>query len=148
MASITLTNAALTPSTVTVYCSSVSYSIRKNNYVQPIENGTNMAYVQTNSFDNPMITLNNVIITNTTNTLSMSNVLELLSHQYDGSNPILLDLDYGKKGVTYGLPKWTPTGIYQTAVSVILDSANFNISAQDSKEGYMPIGTITFVQTR
>ena len=152
-ATVTITSSNLTGTTVRLLCSSVTLGVKKNISNKPIENGTELAEIQTQSFNNPTYTINSLKITNATGTFSTINLLELMALKYSGTNAPTLTITYGYTDPVRGyseqtLPHWTSSGIVTTAIPVILDTGNVNIDVKDSKEGYMPIGSLTFIQTK
>lgn len=101
MAEIRLLCSAFSTGTSKVLKGTVAtVGLRKNNFTRAIENGTDKAIVATNSYENPIYTLNNIQLIGTTKTsdsipLTYQNILEMLSLQNSGSTPILLKISYG-----------------------------------------------------
>ena len=106
----------------------------------------NQAYVQTQSFENLKYVVNGIRFTNELNTLTWNDVLTLYEAKYNGSNAITLNIgyaDYSTGNITYvnGLAA-------STDIDVILETATLPISVSDSKDGRLPVGSLTFVETR
>jgi hypothetical protein len=123
--------------------------LRKNNYTQAIENGTNKAIVATNSYENPIYTLNNIQLISTSQLsdttrvpITYANILELMRLQYDTTNAPTLKITYGASTV---VPQVTGTA---GPIPVILESANITFDTNDSKDAYLPVASLTFVETR
>jgi len=159
---ITITSSALTGSPIRILCSGVTVGIKKNNTTKPIENGTDIAEVQTQSFNNPTYSIQGLMLADalssaeklkiepTKTLMTYSHLLELMALAYDGTNAPTLTITYGRadsnRSVTSAtLPQWDKTA---GPIPVILDQANVNIDTKDSLEGYFPMGSITFVETR
>lgn len=151
MVTITLTSSDLSPSVVRILASSISVGMKKNNTTFPIENGTNLAEVETNSFNNPTYSIQGVKLTGEANSLTYNHVLTLLAHDFNGTNAPTLTITYGRGSNTtlshlkYVSGDLTPTS---EAIPVILESANFNFDAKDSVGAYQPQGSLTFIETR
>lgn len=148
MAVITLTSSALTGSPVRVLCSSVTVGLKKNLSNKPIENGTNLAEINTLSFNNPTYTLNNVKITGASGTLTFKNMLELLKLNYDGTNAPTLTITYGPSTTLEHMEADNNLAITAEAIPVILDAGSIVISAEDSRNGYLPMASLTFIETK
>jgi hypothetical protein len=151
MVSLTLTSSDLTPSVVRILANTVNVGIKKNNTTQPIENGINLAEVETQSVNNPTYSIQGVSITGETGTLTYDHVLKLSALHFNGTNAPRLTLTYGKPtAVTLSHLKYVTGNLTPTSESipVILESANFNFSAKDTASGYIPQGSLTFVETR
>jgi hypothetical protein len=128
---------------------SVTVGLRKNNYTQPIENGTNKAIVATNSYDNPIYTLSNIQLVSTADLsdttkvpITYQNILELVRMQYDNTNAPLLQITYGTSTI---VPQVSGTA---GPIPVILESANITFDASDSQNAYLPVASLVFVETR
>jgi hypothetical protein len=151
MVTLTLTSSDLTPSVVRILANSVSVSLKKNNSSPPIENGTDLAEVQTHSLNNPVYAIQGVKITGEANTLTYDHILRLASWDFNGTNAPRLTISYGKGSNTslshlkYVSGDLTPT---TESIPVILESANINFDAKDSVGAYQPQGSLTFVETR
>ncbi len=132
-----------TTATRLVSAQSITASGKKNNSVQPLENGTALARVQTQSYDNPRYTMSGVVI-NLANTSSIqySDILELYTMRYDGTNPAKLRVTYNTTS------QLTDTDGTTTDIPVILESYTWPIDMGDSRDGYRPTVTLNFVGTR
>jgi hypothetical protein len=141
--SITLTSTAFSgASTRKVYASALRVSHKKNNTVAPLENGTAAAYVQTNSYENPRYVLDNVMLQSDTGYLTYTDVLTLLRTKYGVTNAPTITIAYGTASTLVGVDGTT------TAIKVILDSADFSFDTRDSKDARLPVGTLTFIETK
>lgn len=154
MVTVTLTTSDLTPSVVRILANSVNIGMKKNTSATPIENGTKMAEVQTQSFDNLTYSIQGVKFTGEAGTLTYDHLLKLLYLSFNSTNAPRLTVLYGKNsGTTLSHmvvssavpPVMTPTA---ESIPVILQSANVNIDAKDSVGGYQPQGSLSFVETR
>ena len=112
-------------------------------------NGT-QAEVQTESVENLKYVVNGVYFTNESGVLTYPMLLELYRRRYGGSGvtgadqAIVLTATYGRPGSTSNLVSFDGT---TTDIDVILESFTFIIDMKDTKDGYIPSCTITFVET-
>ncbi len=143
MPAITLTSTAFSgSSTRTVLASAVSVGLRKNITVQAPENGDNLGYVQTQSYENPRYAIRGVHFTGASGTLTYADVLNLIKLKYGDVAAPTLTVTYGTTSTLVGSDGTS------TAIKVILESCDFPIDVSDSKNGYMPVATLNFVETR
>lgn len=152
MAEIRLLCSAFSTGTSKVLMGTVAtVGLRKNNFTKAIENGTDKAIVSTNSYNNPIYTINNIQLISTSQLsdttrvpLTYENILEMLDLQYDETipNPVYLKITYGTSSI---LPQVDATA---GPIPVILETANVTFDASDSKNAYIPIASLTFVETR
>lgn len=132
-----------TSATRIVYPTSITIGGRKNVLRQPLENGTALARVQTQSYENPTYSLNGVVVDlSNTNSIQYKDVLSLYTMKYDGTNAPVLRAKYNTNNSI------TDTDTTTTDVPIILESYNFPIDMRDSKDGYRPTATLNFVGTR
>ena len=141
MSSITLTHEDINSGNpVTVKGARLTISGKKNNVSNPRANGDAMVEVQTQSYENFKYTLNGIHYTGASGILSWDDVITLYKVKYDGTNPITLNVTYGSSTILNGLSE-------STDITVVLDSLSLPIDQTDTRDGYMPIGSLTFVET-
>ena len=128
-------------SAIIVKGTSVTPGGKKNIDVSPSANIEGPVKVQTQSFENLNFQIQGVHYTGEAGTLTWANVLTLYRHKFDNSNPAYLEVTYGDTKQLTGSDGVT------TKIPVILESFNFPISTKDSKNGYMPVGSLTFKET-
>ena len=136
MASITLQQGA---TTYTVGADRVTASNKRNIDAEPNANCDGPVEVQTMAYENMKFSVQGIHFTSEY-TLTQSVLNSMLTTKYDGTNPLYLTVVYGDSDPLYGT-----TGL--TTIPVVLESYTFNASTKDSKNAYMPIGTITLVET-
>jgi hypothetical protein len=100
--------------------------------------------------------VNGIMFTGQTNTLTYPMLLTLLKHKYGGASatganaPIIMTLTYGSPtsgkytGATQNLVGFDGT---TTSIRVVISNFNFPIDVTDSKEGYLPIASMTLLET-
>lgn len=121
-----------------IYASSIQVSFKNNNTSKPNANGGSATTVQTQSFDNPMYSLQGVLINNDSGTLTYAKLLEAAKYR-SATNPLLLLVNYGTDLVA--------SDGTSTAIPVVVNSYNFPLTT-DKSEGYNVGGvTITFMET-
>lgn len=142
MVSVLLTNTAINSGNpVTVYCDVITISGDKNNNKTANANGESMSEIHTQSYENPKYVMSGIHFTGTSGTLSFDDVLTLYTQRYNGSNATVLNVTYGDNVVLSGLSG-------SSDIDVIMDDFSLPISARDSKDGKLPIGRITFTETK
>ena len=137
-----LTLAHSTIGTVDVFANSVTVSGKKNNIVKPRVNGDDLAYVQTQSYENLKYIISGVNFTGVAGSFAYTDLLELYKVKYDGTNPIIMRVVYGNNITLPNLSEAT-TGIY-----VMLDDFSFPIDVTATKDGYIPKASLTFTETK
>jgi hypothetical protein len=150
--SLTLTHPSINSGVaVAVKCTTCTVSGKKNNVRNPDANSvTSQVEVQTQSTENLKIVLSGVHFTGTANTLTYAHLLTLYRLRYGGSGAVAseqaatLNVTYGKPGSTTTLTGFD--GV-TTSIKVLLDDFSFPINMTETKDGYMPIGTITLIET-
>lgn len=128
--------------TYTVNNTGVTVGGKTNLYNKPDTNGTTVVEVQTQGFNNPTYVLQGVHFTGKAGTLTYPALLNMYKHRYTGSNPIYLLVSYGASD------NLVASDGVSTSIPVVLDSFNFPINTQDTRDGYMPVGSINFVETK
>lgn len=129
-----------------VYCNNISIGWKNNNSGKPYVNNTTPYSVQTNTFDNPIYTVQGVQLVGSSGSLTYAALLTMSKVQYTGSNPIYLKFYTGVDGVLTQVPDSTGT-TGTDGIKVILDSWNMNVVHNDSAEGKIPTVTLTFRET-
>jgi len=148
---IILKCAALTePTEVRIVAQKTVVAGKKNNNAEPNVAKNEMVEVQTQSFDNPKYTINNVYIINSDTldtTISYEQFLELLQLEYDGTEDteIILNVNYPNYDRTELIALPSLTG--STDIKVVLDTYSVSLDAGDSKDAYLPIGSLVFTET-
>lgn len=145
VASVTISSSALSPTTKTILCNTVTAGVKRDVIASPNANPTNLAYVQTQGVENPAYTVQGVLFTGASGTLTYADMLTLIKLNYSGSNAPVLTVTYGIGSSTQVLANFAGS---TTGISVILKDFNFPISVTDSRGGYMPVATLNFVETR
>jgi len=141
-ASVTISSSALSPTTKTILCSQVNVGATRDVVAAPNANPTNLAYAHTQGLENPVISLQGVLFNGASGVLTYADLVTLLKINYNGSNAPTLSITYGTS------TQLTSVGGGSTSIPVILKSFNFPISTTDSRQGYMPVATLNFVETR
>lgn len=135
-----------------VKANSITPSGNKQLAEKPNANVGGPVKVHTGSFENIDFNISGVhfvhpSLSTPTNVLTWSDVLTLYRHQYDDTNPVYLNVVYG-----YGTNQTTLTtidsaGSTLTNIKCVLKNFSYPIDVTDSKEGYMPKGSLNFVET-
>lgn len=125
-----------------VRCNSVTTGWKNTNSGKPAVNSSTPYVKQTGSFDNPIYTISNIMLTGEEGTLTYPALLTMAKNQYIGTNPIYLKFYDG----TTQVPDSTgTTGTY--GIKVVLDSFNKNNNHLESKEATIPTLSITLSET-
>ena len=142
---VSLTHTAINSGdSVRVLCNKVTASGTKNNIATPNATGTDLVQVQTQSFENPVYKMDGIHYKNESGILTYADVLTLYKSQYNGSNAITLNVTYGGDSPVSLV---SASDTVSTDISVILKSFNLPIDVTNSKDSYMPVGTLTFQET-
>ena len=127
-------------------CSGVTLSGKKNLDDTPDVNVSTVTEVQTLTFENLKITLNNVKFPVTTGALADATLFHYLDlytmykHSYNGSNPYILNIKI--RGHDFlGL-----NGVKD--IKVVLEDFSLPLDATDSRDGYMITGSMSLVETK
>jgi hypothetical protein len=130
---------------IPVLCTSVNVSGKKSLELSPSANVEGPVKIQTQSQENLIYAIKGVHFpVNTPTVFTWQNLLELYRHKFDNTNPAYLEVTYGTFG---GATNLTGQNYVLTKIPVILDSFNFPIDVGDSRDGYMPVGSITLKET-
>jgi hypothetical protein len=151
-ATITLTHPSINGgAAVHILCDRITVSGKKTVIANPNSNSTDeLVEVQTQSVENLSYSVAGIHYTGASGTLTYGDVLILLRHKYGGAAATganaqaLLTVTYGQAGSTTNLIGFDGS---TTSIPVVLKDFNFPIDTRDSKEGYMPIGSLTFLET-
>jgi hypothetical protein len=137
---VTLTQTSINSgSAIRVLCDAVRVGWKNNVIVEPSANGTAVVEAQTQGFENPTYVLSGVHFTSIG--LTYAQLLSLAKIKYTGSNPITLSVTYGNGTSLVGSDGTS------TSIKVAIKDFSFPIDVTDSKNGVMPIGSITLVET-
>lgn len=136
-----------------VLCQGVLIGWTNNTVSKPNANGTSVSEIQTQSFENPLYTLRNVELLESSSLygsamLTYPVLISMLKNKYDGTNGILLSVNYGasssKKlvrsdGVTEDIPvvikSFSPTiGLDKTydGSATTYNMTGFNLVLQET----------------
>ncbi len=131
--------------TFRVLCNKITVSGKKNIDVNPYTNSDGPVEGQTLSYENLSYTLQGVHYINEVGTLTWQALMVMYKQNYDsnstGANgPIIMNVTYGDGIMLYGTEG-------STDIKVLVSSFNLPIDVTDSKEGYLPIGSITLKET-
>jgi hypothetical protein len=126
---------------VTVLGGSVTYSGKKNNSAEPTANGNDIVEVQTQSYDNPLINISNIKLHDTTY-LNINDIHTLYKARYDGTDPITLKIAYDTTD------KIVPGMLTDTSILVILETFSIVLDARNSDKAYMPVASLSFIETK
>jgi len=143
---------------VRIMCNNVSVSGKKNNIVKPNANLGVFAEVQTQSVENLKYTISGIDFVPYTVSLTDENNVAINPFTYNHMITLykvkfagLDDATYpqAKLNVIYGnaINLVAGSDLSTTDIPVVLETPGFNISAQNTDKGYMPNGSITFVET-
>lgn len=141
VATITISDSALTPTSKIIKCNGITVSGSKNIDMTPNSNiSTGPVEAQTQSFENLTYAISGVHYTDESGVLTWDDVLILYKKKYDGTNYSILNVSYGNSTSLKGLSG-------STDIKVLLRVPSLPISATDTRDGYLPIGSLTFVET-
>lgn len=127
---------------INISSNNVTVGGKKNNIASPNANlNGSIVEVQTQSIENLTYNIPNVHFTGSSTVLSYADVLTLYRATFDGTNPAYLKVVYGTATSLVGVDGTT------VEIPVILQSFSFPVNVKDSRDGYMPIGNLTFIET-
>ena len=124
-----------------VRATGVTIGGRTNTYNTPNANGTAAVEVQTQSFENPTYSIQGIHFVEGSTNLSYTNLLSMYKHKYTGSNPIYLLVKYEDTDLV-------ASDGTSTSIPVVMSGFNFPIKTNESRDGYMPVGSATFIETK
>lgn len=143
-AQITLTSPLINSGNpVTLKCNQISVAGKKNITHKPNANVSGPVYIQTQSFDNLGIGIQGVHFTGTSGTLTYDQVMDLYTGAYDNTAATTVTLN-----VRYGVSNYLSGSDGATNIKVVLESFNYPIDATQTRDGYLPIGSLTFRETK
>lgn len=146
--------------TYRVYCDQVTFGGNKSIDTTPNANIGGPVEGQTLAYENLKINLQGVRLTNLTsgsypNPLTWATLISMYKHSYSGPSGTGLNGQI-KLTVTAGTTSTsghysgstTVTGLAGTApIPVLLKSFSFPFDVRDSKDGYLPVGSMSFEET-
>lgn len=156
---VTIESTDLSPTIKRILCSSVVIAGKRNIDAKPNANLDGPIEVQTLAFENLGISLQGVrFLPSTTgnldtttsprstiSTFTYDDMLTLFKQKYNGSNAAKLKVVYGNttlgQATLVGLEGSSP-------IPVILKDFSFPIDVRDSRDGYMPMATLNFQETK
>ena len=141
MARIIIANSALAD-TKRIYGATVALSGKRNNSSSPIPGGTDIVETHTQSFENPKLSLQNINFVDAEDSLKIEDIYTLYKQKYSGSNPTTITIEYGDSTVVPNIAAET------TGISCVLESYTINLSSKNIKDASIPMGTLTFVETK
>ena len=144
--SLTIDYSGFTPissSTVRkVLCNKITVSGKANNQSNPNPNKSDLVEVQTQGFENFKYVLDGVYFdSSVSDSLTWEDVIVLYKAKYNGTNASIMNITYGDGLILNGLSE-------STDIKVILETPTLPIDMIDSKDGYLPKGTLTFIETK
>ncbi len=140
-ANVLLTHTAINAgSPVRVLSDAVTVSGKRNLNREPNANIFAPVEVQTQSYENFKYVVNGIRFTEETGTLTWEHVVSLYKDAYNGNNPIILNVTYGFDKTLSGLSN-------STDINVVLETPTLPINVKITKDGYIPVGSLTFVET-
>jgi hypothetical protein len=141
MASVTLTHSSINSGNpVEIKCNVVSISGKRNTEKAPNANADGPVEIQTQGYENLVYNITGIRYTGAAGTLTWDDVLTLYKEGYDGTNYATLNITYGESTTLKGLEG-------SANIKVILETPNLSISAEDSRNAYLPMGTLKFSET-
>lgn len=144
---LTITHSSLTPTTKVIQCSGIQIAGKRTVDNQPNANIDGPTEVQVLAFENQEIALRQVMFDTraqaTDSTLfTDEDLLTLIKLKYDGTNAPILNITYGIAGA-----KTVKSLSGSANIPVILSSYNYPVDMNDSRDGYMPTGSLSFTET-
>lgn len=124
---------------VKILSNDIVLSGNKNNSKQPNTN-TVITEIQTNTHENLSYNITNIYVTGEDGTFTWEHAMILYKKQYDGTNYSTLHIEYSEDTEVTGLNG-------SSDIRVVMDSVRFKINVADSKDGYLPMITMTFSET-
>jgi len=131
--------------TYRVLCDKVLIGGKKSIDVKPYANAGGPVEGQTLAYENLKYSITGIRYTGDSGTLTWPIMLEMYKQAYGGASatgengPIVLNVTYGTSSLV-GLEG-------STDIKVLLSAFNFPVDAKDSRNGYLPIGSITLEET-
>ena len=126
-----------------IYCSQVSAGNKRNLVAKPNANIDGPVEVQGKAVENRRINIQRVMYDTTKTTITAEEMEALLGLEYDGTNAPILTVTYGLTG---SKTLKAMDGV-STSIPVMLESYTYPIDVTDSNQGYMPVGSLIFIET-
>ena len=126
---------------IKILAGSVGVSGKKSIDISPSANIKGPVIAQTQSFENLTFNIQRVLFTESTDTITMEDVLTLYRHKFNNSDPAYIEAMYGEDKMLYGSDGVT------TKIPVVLETFNFPIDMKTTKDGYIPSGSLVFKET-
>jgi len=140
---LTITHSLINGGTpVALVSSRVTTGNKRSLNAKPNANVLGPVEVQGKAVENRRITVPGVHFDTGTTIVTAEEMEDLLQLDYDGTNAPILNVTYGKTG-TETLKSMSGS----TDIPVMLESYTYNIDVSDSKNGYMPLGSMIFIET-
>lgn len=137
---------------VRVYAKSVTPSGKKNLSSTPNANIQGPVEIQTLAFENPTYVVSGIqIVTADANSLQYEHILQLYRQKYARTtdtvigDSTVLQVKYGD-----GVNEKMLSNVLgeSTGIRVLLEDYSYPIDVSDSKSGYMPTASLTFMETK
>jgi len=141
-AKVTITQASINSGNpITIYCDAVQVSGKRTVEAKPYANIGGPVEAQTLAFENPRYALRGIRFSPDLTTLTYEQVISLYKLKYNGTNAPVLSVTYGNR---------TLKGVNGTStnIKVILESFDYPVDARDSRDGYLPTGSLVFIETK
>lgn len=131
-----------------VDCTGVLTGFNNSVSASPYANGTTVTEAQVQSFDNPIYTLQNVLITERAGTLTYAKLLEYAKMRYTGdTNYMVLNVDYGGSTTSVDANSFSTTSVtYVEATTIDVGDAHIVddiiVSLSNDIEGTNALDTV------
>lgn len=145
---------------VAILCSGLTVGYSKTNMANPNANyepDTTTVRVQSKSIANPIYTLQNIKLNSgvvtvksgvtTYNTLTEEMLKDFFVLENTDTDPIILNVTYGDSTTLKSLHKYASVRTADIPVT-FNGSVKLSIDANDSRDAYMPIGSIILLETK
>lgn len=144
---VTITHSSLTPNTKVIQCQHVTLGGKRKVDGEPWANAGGATEVHVMAFENQRFSVNQVFFDTESQTarpelLTEDDVQTLNKLFYDGTNAPTLSVSYGMQA-----QKNLKALNGATNIPVILEGFSIPIDMRDSKNGYLPTGNLTFIET-
>ena len=147
MALVTITHPAIT-GVKRIYCDTVRPSGKKNLGHDPEANVKGPSEVHTQTYENIKFIIQGIKFTQDSDALTWGDVLKLYRAKYNGENPAILNVSYGYGSNERDLFTISPEDVELTDMPCILESFDYPINVRETREGYIPTGSITLMETK
>jgi len=133
-----------------VLCDQVSMSGKANLNSEPNANHVTPTKIHTNTPENISFNIQGIKFNNDAGTFTWANMLELYRNQYadTAATTAYLNVTYGNSTFgTSNVVTANTAGTTTSNIKVVLSSFSFPISARDSRDGYLPVGSMVLLET-